>query len=109
MQSLKDRFQMAAKVPSQRWLIGPWRLLKHVGGLRQLHLDRVPAIQRASVVACRPAAFEATIGSRAKPLGVCTDVADRLLNCAVAGGAEVRANIEIWQCTIKQERDVRAD
>ncbi len=80
-----------------------------MGGLRQFHLDGMDAGFRLPVMPGRPAALEAAVEDAGVTLGRSGDVDRRLLDGRRAGPAHVRADVEVRQLALEQERDMRAD
>ena len=85
------------------------RLLRQVGGLRQLHLDRMKAVLRASIVPRRPSTLKAPIHNGSVPVRLLAQVDHPLRDAFVTGRAKVGANVEIRQHAIEQKRDAGSD
>src|SRR3954452_14428042 len=77
--------------------------------LCEFHLDGVHAVLRPAVVACRPAALEATVDDMAVTTCCGTDIARRSFDLRSAALAVVGADVEVGQPALEQERTVRTD
>ena len=73
----------------------PGGVFDDMGGLGQFHLDRMEALRRATIMARCPASLEPAIQDRSVARGRTANVMDCCLNFHRAGGAVVRANVEI--------------